>query len=136
MLLILLILFANTSFTQDILTRVDSISQLCYWVEQGDTNPFSPTTTLDFSFPDSSLVDIEVQRISIEDKSMSINGYVVIRKLVHQRLSKGYYRILWDMKDSSGSRVEKGLYIFHLIITREYGVSIISFEARTKQIPL
>lgn len=66
-LFILLVLCADESLSQEILTRVDSISHDSYWVEQGNAIPFSPSTSLAFSFPDSSMVYVEVQRCEETD---------------------------------------------------------------------
>lgn len=127
---------SNVLYGQQFLTKLDSTKKVDYWVEQSDAIPFSPTTTLDFSFPDSAIVNIEIHKVSINQQTHEVLNSLPIRKLLQKELPGGHYRILWDLMDSNNRRVEKGLYIFFIKIIHERGIKMISFEAKTKLMPL
>lgn len=66
---------------------------------QNYPNPFNPTTTIDYSMPESGLVNLTIY---------DINGRVV-SELVNEKQTAGNYRVTVD-----GSRIASGVYFYRL----------------------
>ncbi len=67
-------------------------------------NPFNPTTTLSYSLPKATDVQLEIfnvlgQRVAI---------------LVDENQEPGKYKVVWDSKDDNGSHVASGIYFYRL----------------------
>ena len=73
-------------------------------LDQNYPNPFNPTTTIKFSIPQSSFVDLRVYNILGEEVS----------RLVSEELSAGQFRIKWSGKDSFGKQLSSGIYFYRL----------------------
>ena len=71
---------------------------------QNYPNPFNPTTTIDFSVASESLVTVKI--INLLGKE--------INTLVNEILDAGYHTIQWDGKNSFGTSVPSGIYIYQL----------------------
>ena len=71
---------------------------------QNYPNPFNPSTTIDFSIP--SLSDVN---ISVYD----INGRLV-NTLMNNTLSSGTYSVVWNGDDMNGNSVSAGIYMYSL----------------------
>src|SRR3990172_13287910 len=69
-------------------------------IEKAYPNPFNPSTTIQFSVPQSGPV-----RLGIFD----IHGRQVAT-LVNEAMNAGIYRIRWSGKDSGGADVASGVY--------------------------
>jgi len=67
-------------------------------------NPFNPTTTISFSIPDESSVDLIV---------FNIKGQKV-KSLVKESFESGNHSILWDGDDDFGNSVASGVYLYKL----------------------
>ena len=85
-------------------TQINSVSYLDnplddFVLNQNYPNPFNPTTTINFSIPQTSNVKLEVFN-SIGEK---------VQKLVDRELSAGSYRYEWD-----ASSVNSGVYFYRL----------------------
>ena len=71
---------------------------------QNYPNPFNPSTTIDFSVP--SLSDVN---ISVYD----INGRLV-NTLMNSTLTSGTYSVVWNGDDFNGNAVSAGIYMYSL----------------------
>ena len=71
---------------------------------QNYPNPFNPSTTIDFSVP--SLSDVN---ISVYD----INGRLV-NTLMNSTLTSGTYSVVWNGDDLNGNAVSAGIYMYSL----------------------
>ncbi len=71
---------------------------------QNYPNPFNPSTTIGFSLPTSSYVELKVY--NIEGK--------VVKTLVDQQLAAGEHSFEWDATNSSGSKITTGIYIYRI----------------------
>ncbi len=67
-------------------------------------NPFNPSTTINFSIPKESNVELSI---------FNIKGQKV-KILVHNEFTKGYHSIIWNGDDESGKPVSSGLYLYKL----------------------
>ncbi len=67
-------------------------------------NPFNPTTTISFSIPDESKIDLSVY---------NIKGHK-IKSLVKESFDAGNHSIVWNGNDESGNSVSSGLYFYKL----------------------
>jgi hypothetical protein len=83
-----------------------------YEINQPDTpyliqaypNPFNPTTTIQFSIPQASKVDLIV---------FNIKGQTV-KQLVDDKLDEGHHSIIWNGNNESGKKVSSGVYLYKL----------------------
>jgi hypothetical protein len=67
-------------------------------------NPFNPSTTLSFSIPTASYVEVNVYNVLGQR----------IQNLVNGKLEAGYHRYSWNGKDDLGQDVSSGVYIYKL----------------------
>jgi hypothetical protein len=77
-----------------------------YGLEQNYPNPFNPSTTIEYKIPDD---NVNV-RLTIYD----ISGRK-IRTIVNTNQNAGRYKIVWNGRNDSGSRVSSGIYIYRII---------------------
>ncbi len=71
-----------------------------YFLYQNFPNPFNPTTTIEFSILEGSLVSLTVYNILGKE----------ITTLLEKELSPGNYTIDWEAKDSNGQLLPAGVY--------------------------
>ena len=71
---------------------------------QNYPNPFNPETTISFSIPKNSKVDISVYNIKGQK----------IKTITNENFQRGYYEIFWNGKDDYDNRVSCGLYFYKL----------------------
>jgi hypothetical protein len=75
-----------------------------YYLEQNYPNPFNPTTTIRYSLPARSSVELAV---------FSVDGRLV-RVLETGTKPMGTYEAVWDGHDASGAPVASGVYFYRL----------------------
>ena len=75
-----------------------------YVLEQNYPNPFNPTTTIRFQLPQSFYVTLNIY---------STNGSLV-KTLVSETMSAGYYSLTWDGMNDTGQLVSSGIYIYKI----------------------
>ena len=75
-----------------------------YHLAQNYPNPFNPSTTIEYSIPKYSDVNISVYNIL---------GQKVVN-LVSQKQKQGNYSVTWNGKDSFNNNVHSGIYFYHL----------------------
>ena len=71
---------------------------------QNYPNPFNPSTTIDFSVPNLSDINISVY---------DINGRLV-KTLMNNTLTSGTYSVVWNGDDMNGNAVSAGIYMYSL----------------------
>ncbi len=69
-------------------------------------NPFNPTTTIDFSIPEDSKVDVSI---------FNVKGQKV-KTLLNKFLLKGRHQVLWNGVDNTGKAVSSGVYFYKLSV--------------------
>jgi subtilisin family serine protease len=73
-------------------------------LQQNYPNPFNPTTQIEYSIPNDEFVTLAV---------FDLHGRIV-KQLVHQQQSKGFYSVTWDGRDHVGKNAASGNYIYRL----------------------
>ncbi len=74
-------------------------------------NPFNPSTTISFSIPEESKIELIIYNIKGQH----------IKSLIKNYFQKGNHSIVWDGKDANGKQVSSGVYFYKLITnTKEY----------------
>jgi len=76
-----------------------------YSLHQNYPNPFNPITTIIYSIPTHSNVDIRIY---------DLLGKEVVT-LVNEKQEAKYYRIIWDAKDRFGNSVPSGMYFYRIV---------------------
>ena len=67
-------------------------------------NPFNPTTTIEFSLPQTGFTDLVIYNMTGQK----------VRELVSQTMTGGTHSVVWDGRDSSGLPVSAGMYLTRL----------------------
>jgi flagellar hook assembly protein FlgD len=75
-----------------------------YQLKQNFSNPFNPTTTIEYSLPRRSRVTLQVYNMLGQK----------IRTLVDCEESAGSYTITWDGRNAAGEMVSTGVYLYRL----------------------
>lgn len=73
-------------------------------LKQNYPNPFNPTTTISFSIPSDSKVELSVYNIKGQR----------IKTLIDNKLEKGKHSIVWNGTDASSKRVSSGIYFYRV----------------------
>ncbi len=71
-------------------------------------NPFKPATTISFSLPFESKVNLTVYNIKGQ----------IVKTLADREFDKGNTQLIWDGKDNSGRNVSAGIYFYKLTTER------------------
>lgn len=90
----------------------DSSELSNFAVYQNFPNPFQNSTTFEFVIPSKSLVGLV-----IFDK----HGRKV-KALVNYSLNRGRYRVIWDGRDDTNTKVSPGIYYFEIASDGHLGV--------------
>ena len=75
-----------------------------YSLQQNYPNPFNPSTTIKYTQPKESNVQLAIYDITGSE----------VKTLVAGNQPVGYMEVIWDGKNNNGSQVSSGIYIFHL----------------------
>ncbi len=99
-------LLDDVQLTGDAATGVKDIASIPerFQVYQNYPNPFNPSTTIRYSIPKANNVMVNIY---------DINGSLV-NALVNQRQNAGTYEVKWDGKNSSGTAVVSGVYLYRV----------------------
>lgn len=65
-------------------------------------NPFNPETTISFSIPEDSKVNLSIYNIKGQK----------VKTLINAELEKGLHDVIWNSKDNSGKTVASGVYFY------------------------
>jgi photosystem II stability/assembly factor-like uncharacterized protein len=94
-----------------------------YSLKQNYPNPFNPTTSIDFSLPIVSDVELVIYNILGQQ----------IATLIHDQRSAGSHSVVWNANDSNGIKLSSGIYFYMLKAT---GVDGTEFQEIKKMILL
>ena len=75
-----------------------------YGLSQNYPNPFNPKTTIQYSIPNDTYVELKIYSISGE----------LVRVLVNSKQDAGKYNIIWNGKDDNGNDVSSGIYFYKI----------------------
>ena len=89
-----------------------------YNLKQNFPNPFNPVTTIEFSLPAVSDVKISIHNILGEE--------VLI--LLNEQRSAGNHSVVWNARDSFGSKLSSGIYFYKLNATGINGNNFIDIR--------
>ncbi|MCK5051571.1 MAG: leucine-rich repeat domain-containing protein [Candidatus Cloacimonetes bacterium] len=89
-----------TALNNDFVETID-----CTDLKSAYPNPFNPTTTISFSIPEESKVELSIS---------NIKGQRIIT-LLNDQLSVGQHSVIWDGRDYNNKRVSSGVYLYTLI---------------------
>ena len=84
--------------------KVSAALPEAYLLDQNFPNPFNPTTEIRFSLPKSALVKLEVFNVLGQQVAILVDNY----------MGAGLHSVVWDGKNSSGSSVASGIYLYRL----------------------
>ncbi|MBN2280311.1 MAG: T9SS type A sorting domain-containing protein, partial [Candidatus Marinimicrobia bacterium] len=73
-------------------------------LKQNYPNPFNPSTTIDYSLPEKSTVNLTIYNILGQQ----------VRTLTNTVQNAGTYTVVWDAKNEMGEQVTSGLYLYVL----------------------
>lgn len=73
-------------------------------LKQNYPNPFNPTTTISYSVPQASEIQLGIYNLLGQE----------IRSLSHGEHQPGVYTTIWDGLNQNGVRVESGIYIYRM----------------------
>jgi hypothetical protein len=76
-----------------------------YAMSQNFPNPFNPTTTIEYSIPNSGNVELAVYNITGQK----------VRTLVSQKQDASFYKVVWDGRNDFGEPVASGIYFYRLV---------------------
>ncbi len=82
-----------------------------YQLRHNFPNPFNSTTTIEFSLPKRSFVDLDI---------LSVDGRVV-RSLVGREMGPGHYQVQWRGRNEENGAVSSGMYLCRL---RSNGITL------------
>ncbi|MBP6672197.1 MAG: T9SS type A sorting domain-containing protein, partial [Bacteroidetes bacterium] len=99
----------ETDHTNDIggiTLNVRNLAQLptVYKLEQNYPNPFNPSTTINYQLPEAGSVRIVIYNMLGQ----------MVRTLVNEEQSAGYYSQIWNGADDSNRKVASGVYIYRI----------------------
>jgi hypothetical protein len=83
--------------------KVDNVP-LTFELKQNYPNPFNPTTTINYSIPNSENVKLTVYNMLGQD----------VAELVNEKQQAGKYNVTWDATDKNGMRMSTGVYFFRI----------------------
>jgi hypothetical protein len=73
-------------------------------LSQNYPNPFNPTTTIQYQLPEN--VGVEVAVYDVQGR--------LVRSLVNQEQQAGTYTVQWDGRNSMGTQVASGVYVYQI----------------------
>ncbi len=100
----------------------DNKIPLEYSLQQNYPNPFNPSTTIRYTLPKESNVQLTVFDIFGRE----------IRTLISGNQALGYKEIIWDGKNNNGNQISSGIYILHIKALSSIDRTV--FEQSTKLI--
>lgn len=67
-------------------------------------NPFNPETAIKYAVKEDGVVNLKIYNLKGQ----------LVKSLVNEQVKAGYHRIVWDGKDSFGTDVATGIYLYRL----------------------
>ena len=72
-------------------------------------NPFNPTTTIDFSIPKDSGINLSIYNLKGQK----------VKTLLNEYKEAGKHQVVWNGRDESNKRAASGLYLYKIISGKE-----------------
>jgi len=95
---------ADYTFTLNVSIDKDAALPTAFELNQNYPNPFNPTTTIGYSVPEASEVQIGIFNLLGQE----------VRSLSYGEHQPGVYSTVWDGLNQNGVRVESGIYIYRM----------------------
>jgi len=76
-----------------------------YGLSQNFPNPFNPSTTITYSVPKTSRVELSIYNMAGQK----------VRTLVNSTQAASFYKVVWNGKNDSGQSVASGMYFYKLV---------------------
>ena len=73
---------------------------------QNSPNPFNPATTISYSVPEGTLVQVKLTVYNIRGQ--------LVRTLVDEVREPGSYTVYWDGRNDAGRQVASGVYFYRM----------------------
>jgi len=86
-------------------TFTAKVTPTVYGLSQNFPNPFNPTTTITYSIPKSSQVELAIYNMAGQK----------VRTLVNTNQAASFYKVVWDGKNDFGQSVASGMYFYKLV---------------------
>lgn len=83
-----------------------------FGLEQNFPNPFNPSTMIQFSLPERSIVTVKIYNTAGEEVTI----------LVDEMLPAGVFSTRWDGRDLAGAAVSSGIYLYRLEAAGQSGI--------------
>ncbi|MFA6978194.1 MAG: T9SS type A sorting domain-containing protein [Ignavibacteriaceae bacterium] len=96
------ITFANVTDVKDLDKLQNALKT--FSLLQNYPNPFNPSTTIEYTLPNSGNVELKI---------FDINGKLV-RTLENSFKGTGYHKTVWDSKNENGQTVASGAYLYQV----------------------
>ncbi len=77
---------------------------MSYSLSPNYPNPFNPETTINYEVPKTGRLTLKIYNVLGQE----------VKTLVDENLEPGYYRALWDGKDSTGRQMASGVYFYRI----------------------
>jgi hypothetical protein len=90
----------------------NTVSEMSVFELSNYPNPFNPSTSISFSIPSASKVEVSIYNIKGQK----------IKTLVNSYMEKGTHNVVWDGKDANNKNISSGLYFYKLTIGKEISV--------------
>ncbi len=96
-------------YSNEFSLKVTSVEQLSgmpttFAMDQNYPNPFNPSTQIKFALPSQSYVSLNIYNVSGE----------LVRTLVNNDMSAGFYSVTWNGMNDHGQTVSTGVYLFRV----------------------
>ncbi len=75
-----------------------------YELKQNYPNPFNPSTSINFSIPQTALVEIMIYNLLGQQ----------VKMLVNENLFPGFHQVIWDGKNDRGVKAATGIYLLKM----------------------
>jgi hypothetical protein len=98
---------SDDSYSCGLSTAVDEITSpnpASFLLEQNYPNPFNPETTIEYSLPVNSDVKLIIYSVLGER----------VRTLLQTHQAAGNYKVQWDGRSDTGTKVSTGIYFYEL----------------------
>jgi len=76
-----------------------------YALSQNYPNPFNPTTSIEYSIPNSGHVELVIYNMSGQK----------VRTLVNDMQEAAFYKVIWDGRNDRGEVAASGVYLYKIV---------------------